>query len=120
VTLDTAQFVDALTETCRDPAVSGTISLLQKPPGRKAAEELKSLSAWYNSQTAEQQKHIAAVAALAADQTLFGVLCVLDGVRTIESTPTKSKFRLTCTSGRVATVLAPGSEFLHDIYRSHP
>jgi hypothetical protein len=77
VTLNAAQFVGALTETCRDAAASETISLLQKPPGRKAADDLKSLSAWYNAQTAEQQKHIAAVAAMAADHTLFGVLCVL-------------------------------------------
>jgi hypothetical protein len=120
VTLNAPEFVNALSETCRDAAVSDTMATLNKPSGRKVPEHLKSLSAWFNSQTPEQQNYISAVAAMAADRTLFGVFCVLDGVRAVEQTSAKSSFRLSCSKGSVTTVLSPGAELLHNIYRSHP
>jgi len=118
--LNASEFVDALAETCRDSAVADVTALLERPPGRKVPTELKELSSWYNSLTHEQQTRTAAVMRLVADSTLFGVLCVLDGVRAVESSSDKSSFRLTASKGKVSKVLAPGPEFLHDIYRSHP
>jgi hypothetical protein len=53
-----------------------------------------------------------------ADSTLFGVLCVLDGVRAIESEHDKSEFTVSAARGGVVSVIAPGEEFLHDMYRS--
>lgn len=112
--------MSALSETCRDSAVAGITALLEKPSGRKVPDELKELSSWYKSLSHEQRARTAAVMRLVADSTLFGVLCVLDGVRAVESSSEKSSFRLTATKGKVSKVVAPGSEFLHDIYRSHP
>jgi hypothetical protein len=118
--LNASEFVSALTETCRDSAVADIAAVLQKPPGRKVPNELKELSSWYNSLSRGQQERTVAVMRLVADSTLFGVLCVLDGVRAVESSLEKSSFRLTANKGKVSKLLAPGPELLHDIYRSHP
>ena len=118
--MDATEFVDALAETCRDAAVTGVVAQLQRPSGRSVSSAHKQLSAWYNSLPSEQQAHAVSIIRMAADSTLFGVLCVLDGVRAVEGTPQKSSFRLTATKGKVSTVVSPGSGLLHDIYRSHP
>jgi hypothetical protein len=118
--LDATEFVGALTETCRDSAVADALAQLQKPVGRKPPAQLQQLSSWYNTLSSEQRQHTAAIMRLVADSTLFGVLCVLDGVRAVESTAQKSSFRVTATKGKVSSVLSPGSVFLHDIYRGHP
>jgi hypothetical protein len=115
--LNPSEFVRALTETCRDSAVSDVVSNLKKPPGRKAHGDLNELSVWFNSLPAEEQARTTAAMRMAADYTLFGVLCVLDGVRTIEHSTEKSRFRLTASKGKVDSVLLPGMESLHDIYR---
>jgi hypothetical protein len=54
----------------------------------------------------------------AANATLFGVLCVLDGVRTIEDGPAKSEFKLFAQRNGVATQISPNGSFLHDLLRS--
>ena len=117
--MNPSEFVRSLIETCRDSAVSDVVSNLKKPPGRKAHGELNELSVWFNSLSAEEQARTTEAMRLTADYTLFGVLCVLDGVRTIEHSTEKSRFRLTASKGKVDSVLLPGVESLHDIYRSH-
>jgi hypothetical protein len=54
----------------------------------------------------------------AADATLFGVLCVLDGVRPIESHADKAQFTLSADRAGATSVLSPGGTFLHDLLRS--
>ena len=54
----------------------------------------------------------------AADATLFGVLCVLDGVRVIEDSCEKSEFCLTAKRSNGVTTLLPSDVYLHDILRA--
>ena len=111
-------FVAVLTECCRDGAVKGLTEQLKKPAGRKPSQQLRKLSSWFNSLSPNDQQNLIAVTRMAADATLFGVFCVFDGVRVVESTPMKSSFRITATKGVVRTVVSPSTEFLHDIYRA--
>jgi hypothetical protein len=55
-----------------------------------------------------------------ADATLFGVLCVVDGVRTIENPEEKSDFVLTAIRGGATTQVSPNATYLHDLFRSEP
>jgi hypothetical protein len=53
-----------------------------------------------------------------ADSTFFGVLCVIDGVRAIETQSPKSEFTVTAARDGLVSVVSPSDEFLHDLYRS--
>lgn len=50
-----------------------------------------------------------------ADATLFGVLCVIDGVRVIEDDSEKSDFELSASRQGVRSVIAPNTSDLHDL-----
>ena len=114
------EFVTALKSECRNAAVSGCLQTFQTPPGRKVDPALVKLSEWYKSLSATGQENVAAAMQQAADAMLFGVLCVIDGVRVVESHSEKSEFHLTAIRQGTESVLAPGSEFLHDILRAEP
>lgn len=111
-------FVKALEIECADAAVDDCINLLNAPPGRTPAQSLVSLSAWYRGLDPADQSNVAAALAIAADAALFGVLCVIDGVRTIEDQPIKSEFRLTATCNGSTSIISPGPEDLHDLLRT--
>ncbi|QNM59049.1 hypothetical protein XHV734_0190 [Xanthomonas hortorum pv. vitians] len=91
------------------------MELLKAPPGRRPAQSLVSLSGWYRGLDPADQANVAAALRIAADATLFGVLCVIDGVRIIEDQPTKSMFRLTATCNGSTSIISPGPEDLHDL-----
>lgn len=113
-------FVEALRTECRDAAVSGCVSQFERPSGKKPSPELGRLSDWYNNLSEDDKELVVAAMKRAADATLFGVLCVIDGVRTIEGQGDKSEFRLTATRASSTCLIAPSDELLHDIYRSAP
>ena len=69
------------------------------PSGRKPAAELLRLSSWYNGLDPEGREHVGAVIQWAANYTLFGALCVLDGARAIEDPPERGLLELRYTSG---------------------
>ncbi|WP_153065895.1 hypothetical protein [Xanthomonas campestris] len=107
-------FVSALKAQCADAAVNDCVKLLKAPPGRRPAQSLVSLSAWYRGLDPADQANLVAALRMAADASLFGVLCVIDGVRTIEDQPTKSEFRLTATCSGSTSIISPGPKDLHD------
>ncbi|SDI84709.1 hypothetical protein SAMN05216588_12647 [Pseudomonas flavescens] len=113
-------FVDALQRECADAAVHDSLHLLQSPPGRRPAQALVDLSNWYLGLDPAGQANVAAAMREAADATLFGVLCVIDGVRVIEDQPAKTAFRLTAIDDGSESVISPGAEPLHDLLRAEP
>jgi len=113
-------FVDSLRESCRDGAVDDCVALFENPPGRRPPEQLVRLSRWFNTLSQTDREFVIAAMSEAADATLFGVLCIIDGVRFIEPEGEKSEFTLTASRGGVASQLSPSETFLHDIYRSEP
>jgi hypothetical protein len=65
-------------------AVDGVLRQLTKPVGRKPRADLAELSAWFNQLGTHDKDRVAAVAERAAYQAVFGMMAVLDGVRTID------------------------------------
>jgi len=108
------EFVSRLSEVCRDSAVAGVMELLTRVPGRKPQQSTLELSDWFKSLSPTDKAMVERIAALSAHQCLFGVLCVLDGVRTIRDRAGVS-FRLTAMEGNLSNVLLPASECLHDL-----
>ena len=92
--LNRQRFVDALRIAVQDQAATGTINLLSRPPGRKPAEELVALSAWFTGLALQDRQNVERVIEMAAADATFGILCVLDGVRAIEDRPDKGTLDL--------------------------
>ena len=84
MTISPSKFVDGLATRCRDAAVSDCVSSYVRPSGRKAADSLVRLSQWFKALPPDDRAMVVAAMTDAAHATLFGVLCVLDGVRTID------------------------------------
>lgn len=113
-------FVDALKTHCRDAAVDDCASLFEHPPGRRLAAELAVLSNWFKTLSETDRESVISAMRMAADATLFGVLCVIDGVRVIEDGSDKSTFQVTATVGGATSVISPNDTFLHDLLRAEP
>lgn len=113
-------FVRSLRQVCRDAAVTDCVASFEHPPGRKPSDELTQLSQWFNRLSQTDRAFVIAAMRRASDATLFGTLCVIDGVRTIEPRGEKSHFKLTAICGDIESQLSPNESFLHDIYRAEP
>jgi hypothetical protein len=113
-----SQFVEVLASECRDAAVSECITNFDNPPGRRPDQALVELSQWFRSLQPSDRERVIRAMQHVADSTLFGVFCVLDGVRAVEPYTEKSTFAVSAQRGGVTTVISPTSDFLHDIYRS--
>jgi hypothetical protein len=110
------EFVDVIRAEVRDAAASDVIRQLQQPSGRRPAEELRLLSEWFNSLTDADKKAVAGVARMASHHAVFGMLCVLDGVRAIEDGADKGSLQLTYTKNGQTELLSPSdSDLLHDM-----
>jgi len=59
---------------------------------------------------------LTAIAAGAVDRALFGLLCVLDGVRTVEDGEVKGDFQLNYVKGTTTRLNATDEPTLHDLY----
>ena len=111
------EFITKVRQVVYDPAISGTLSVIQRPPGRRPSENLTALSAWYAQLSENDRKMLQSAVALAARGATFGMLAVLDGVRQIEETPEKGTLELWYAKGDRRVLLnSSRSEHLHDLF----
>lgn len=111
-------FVDALKAHCCDSAVTDCVENFLNPPGRRPSKDLLEMSDWFKGLTEADRVNVKAAMQRAAEATLFGVLCVIDGVRVIEDEPEKSCFQLTATRSGVVSRLSPSEAYLHDLLKN--
>ena len=111
------EFVDAIKLHVMESAVRGVLKSLVTPPGRFPSSESVAIAAWYNGLSDEEKGHVAHAIQSAAHAAVFGLLCVIDGVRVIESGEEKSDFRLVCIEpdGTQRILNPEDGELLHDI-----
>lgn len=115
--MDSQTFVDVLRIAVREPAISQTIGYIAAPPGRSVPSDVQAMSSWFNSLEPHDRALLSAIVERAVDAAVFGVLCVIDGVRAIENGPERGILRLTYIS-ESETVLNPSSgPLLHELYR---
>ncbi|WP_373550642.1 hypothetical protein [Haliscomenobacter sp.] len=109
-------FVQAIKMVVLDQAVSDMIENLEEPPGRIPPHELIELSSFYKGLSHQNQEIIKKILIQTAEITLFGMFCVLDGVRAIENTENKGSLELWYRNGEETFLLNdPEEEFLHDL-----
>jgi hypothetical protein len=114
--MDQQQFVDALKAQAAVAAVEDTVSQCLSPRGRRPSQEWQDRSAWFNALSAEDQEMVIGLAREVAEATLFGVLCILDGSRRIETG--NAHIQLARVEGGCATLLA-SSDLAHKTGNLH-
>ena len=77
------QFIKRIRIAVHDPAIEGSVSWLEKPPGRRPSGVLVDLSHWYSRLLPEDRDRVRRTIELAVRKAVFGMLTVLDGDRSI-------------------------------------
>lgn len=112
-------FIKRLRQAVYSPGIDGIMSLLAHPPGRQPAATLIEVSHWFNRLPAKDQEHIKWIVQLAVRNTVFGVLAVLDGVRSILETGEDGSLELWFKNQSTSVLLNEEvAEYLHDIFAS--
>lgn len=93
---------------------------LRIPAGRRPTSEIVERSAWFNGLAPADQDRVQTVAEDAGKAALFGLLCVLDGVRAIEDGPSAGSLELRYIADGMETLLAStelgkGTPPLHEL-----
>jgi L-arabinose isomerase len=115
MTMTREEFVSVLKMVARDSAVDTVLRNLETPPGRRPAPELVKSSAWFKQLGPEDREMVRWVVAKAAHDCLFGVFCVLDGVRAF-ARDSEANLELYYVSGGKRVLLNDFKEqLLHDI-----
>jgi|SRR4051812_24121572 hypothetical protein len=114
------EFINSVRQVVFESAINGTLSVMRKPPGRSPAENLLTLSKWFDDLSEYDKEMLQRAIAIAAHQATFGMLAVLDGARQIEDSPAKGTLELHYVKGDQHTALnAPDAEALHDLLNQH-
>ena len=119
--MDQEQFVNAVKEVVRDSSIDGLVQILENPPGRSPDRKLIELSSWYTKLDADQQLHVKGVIEMAVNTGIFGLLCVIDGVRAVKksSDSIDGAFKLSFIHGKEESIINdPELDYLHDLYNS--
>lgn len=113
------EFIAAIKVAVHDSAIKGIKTNLASPPGRKPHEKTKETSRWFNSLPDEDKHQVEEIIKQAVHASVFGFLCVLDGVSAIESTSEKGSLELIFTKNGIKTLINDErGDMLHDIYQS--
>jgi hypothetical protein len=115
--MNSHQFVSALVEHVHTAAIEDTITQLEKPTGRRPPRKVVQAANWYSTLSEQDKANLKAVIELSVHGALFGILCAIDGVRSIQENP-EHEFHLASFEGGVGTrINSLEGEFLHDTYQ---
>ena len=111
--MNSEKFVEAVRRHVGDAAIEDTIANLKNPPGRRVPLEERARSDWYNALSPEDAKHVNSIIATAVHESLFGLLAVLDGARTIDDEG--GRFELAYFTDQRVVLNDPQAIGLHDL-----
>ena len=116
--MDVTKFVEAIRLEVERSAVKECVENYDDPPGRKPSDELVELSQWYKSLSSSDKAMLEKALQDAVRASLFGLFCVLDGVRVIENSEDRGELELSYVKNGVRTrINNPSKNLLHDEYR---
>src|SRR2546427_7081956 len=116
--MDAEEFVTALKLYVSDSEATNLAANLRQPPGRRPHATLVRLSTWFNQLVSEDQSFVTELIRAGAEGAIFGVLCVLDGVRAVEDGPEKGTFELYYVKNGERILLSPPNDSFHDLFQS--
>jgi hypothetical protein len=91
--MNAEEFVDGIYSAAYRSATNGVLRALASPPGRRPRPHLVELSAWFNGLSSEDREQVGSTVRLAADQAIFDILAVLDGVSVLDEGHTEFYLR---------------------------
>src|ERR1700693_5598289 len=92
--MDSDEFVRGIKSACSDTLAEREIKSFKNPPGWRPNTRLLRLSTWFQGLSPGDQAMLAEALKLVAEDAIFGVFCVPDGVRFIEDGVEKGDFEL--------------------------
>lgn len=112
------EFISDVRQAVYEPAVRGVLSSLEKPPGRSPSPKLVALAKWFGGLSQENQSCVRAIVSISARDAVFGMLCVLDGVRSISTSGEEDmSLELRAISQMDSHLLnGPDGPYLHDLF----
>jgi hypothetical protein len=113
--VDKIEFTKIIKEVVSEAAIEDTIENLNSPPGRKPDEQLVAQSEWFKSLKPSDREMVSKVIAEAVHESVFGFLCVLDGVRSISVAGETNNLNLSQNGVQLNDI---SGDLLHDIYKS--
>lgn len=117
--MNQTEFISGIKIAVADSAIESMNSTLTAPAGREPADHIVQLSKWYNALNASDRQAVNKIIQETIDTTVFGFLCVLDSVRTIEKSKDKGVFKLYYHKKDESVLLNdPDEDYLHDLWES--
>jgi hypothetical protein len=115
--MNSYEFVGGLKNYVYEHAAPNAIESLDRPDKDDSADFLRAAD-WVKSLAPPDRVHLLRAMKLAAEDAIFGMLCVLDGVRVVENSSDKSQFALLAIRNLEIDVITDvRGELLHDIFR---
>ena len=109
------EFVESIKEAVWKSAVKSVEANLIDPPGRFPQKNWVDMSNWYKSLASDDKKMLLQVLDKTAFMAVFGFLCVLDNVRTIEEYGPKGEFKLYFEKNGEKSLLTIPNDPLHEM-----
>jgi hypothetical protein len=117
--MDSKKFIRNIKQVVHDDVIKNLINDLENPSGRKPPKDLIALSKYISNLSETDRSILQKIISHATHNAIFGLLCVLDGVRVIENSAEKGALKLYWEKGDEKVLINnPKSEDLHDIYQS--
>ncbi|NEN75479.1 hypothetical protein F9B74_03950 [Pelistega sp. NLN82] len=110
------KFIDNLYQQVDIDGINRIVSILEDPPGRRPAEELKSLSHYFNSKSEDEKIILKKMIKLAVESTIFDILCILDQVCTFDDDIENIKILAMNKAGEEILVNDDNKQYLHDLF----
>ena len=117
--MNSEQFVDILKLIVFESSVESVHTNLIEPPGRTPSKKNLKMSEWFKNLPDHDKEMVIEVVRESAGASVFGLLCVLDGVRAIEDDD-KGELKLYYEKRGKKVLLndTDSGEYLHDIFNS--
>ena len=113
--VNNSEFIAIIEDVVSASAIEDTIENLNSPSGRKPDENLVKQSAWFNSLSDSDKNMVKSIISDAVNESVFGFLCVLDGVRSISDSGDSNNLKLTHGDTLLNDI---ENECLHDLYKN--
>lgn len=110
-------FAEAVKLAVIDTNALDLATCYENPPGRKPSQRLLDNSNWYRSLSEQDRSQVVEVMKDASHSAVFGLFCVLDGVRPVEDTVIKGHFKIyhCAASGERTRIIPTNTNMLHDL-----
>lgn len=111
------KFIKGVRQAVYDSSSQIILSVIDRPPRHRPTRAILELSKWYHTLGPAEKDHLRMAIEMSAHNAIFGMLCILDGVRSIWFDQDDAKGRLVLKyvkDHEEVLLTSPEEEMLHD------